>query len=76
MQQAMEQELAQPAHCCTLPCRLVLGDIILSINASKIKSASDLYRILDKSGVGDKLDCEVLRGDSTTHLTITLEASQ
>ena len=60
-----------PAHA-----RLVLGDILLSINGSKIHSASDLYRILDKSAVGDKLDCEVLRGDATTHLEIVLEASQ
>lgn len=34
-------------------CRLILGDIILSINGKRINSASDLYRILDKCGVGD-----------------------
>ncbi|KAL4857774.1 Protease Do-like 1 [Chlorella vulgaris] len=55
--------------------RLVLGDIILSVNSKRITSASDLYRILDKCAVGDKLDVEVLREDSKEHLTIVLEPS-
>lgn len=55
--------------------RLVLGDIILAIDGKRINTASDLYRILDKCSVGDKLDVEVLRADATEHLTITLEAS-
>lgn len=33
--------------------RLILGDIILSIDGKRINSASDLYRILDKCRVGD-----------------------
>ncbi|PSC73356.1 Protease Do-like chloroplastic isoform B [Micractinium conductrix] len=55
--------------------RLVLGDIILAIDGTRINSASDLYRILDKCSVGDKLDVEVLRADSKEHVVITLEAS-
>jgi len=55
--------------------RLVLGDIILEIDGKKVKNASDLYRALDKYKVGDTLDMEVLRGDSTVHLPIVLEAS-
>ena len=35
--------------------RLVLGDIILSINGTRINTASDLYRILDKARVGDEV---------------------
>lgn len=31
--------------------RLVLGDIITSINGSKVRNSSDLYRLLDKSKV-------------------------
>lgn len=31
--------------------RLVLGDIITSINGSKVKNSSDLYKLLDKSVV-------------------------
>jgi hypothetical protein len=38
-----------------VPCRLVLGDIILGINGKKIDTASDLYRILDKAAVGDQV---------------------
>ncbi|KAL4448534.1 hypothetical protein ABPG75_005753 [Micractinium tetrahymenae] len=55
--------------------RLILGDILLSINGKRINSASDLYRILDKCRVGDTLDVEVLRADSKEHVSITLEAS-
>lgn len=32
--------------------RLVLGDIITAVNGVKMKSSSDLYRILDKCQVG------------------------
>lgn len=55
--------------------RLVLGDIILSVNGQKIKNGSDLYRSLNNKKVGDMLDVEVLRGDEKVHLSITLEAS-
>ena len=55
--------------------RLVLGDIILSVDGKKVKTASDLYRALDKKAVGEILDVEVLRGDATIHLPITLEPS-
>lgn len=34
----------------------MLGDIILSVDGAKIKSGSDLYRVLDKRGVS----CSVL----------------
>ncbi len=33
--------------------RLVLGDIITAVNGVKMKSSSDLYRILDKCQVGN-----------------------
>lgn len=55
--------------------RLVLGDIIRSVNGATIKTASDLYRILDKAAVGDTLDIEVLRGNTTQHIPVTLESS-
>ncbi|XP_021722866.1 protease Do-like 1, chloroplastic [Chenopodium quinoa] len=34
--------------------RLILGDIITSVNGKKVTNGSDLYRILDTSKVGDK----------------------
>lgn len=56
--------------------RLVLGDIILAVDGKKVKNASDLYRALDRLAVGDSMDVEVLRGNSTTHLPIVLEPSE
>lgn len=53
--------------------RLVLGDIITGVNGSKVKSSSDLYRILDKCQVGDRLDIQVLRESSTVSVQVTLE---
>eukprot|EP00197_Chlamydomonas_leiostraca_P016229 CAMPEP_0202863164 /NCGR_PEP_ID=MMETSP1391-20130828/3905_1 /ASSEMBLY_ACC=CAM_ASM_000867 /TAXON_ID=1034604 /ORGANISM="Chlamydomonas leiostraca, Strain SAG 11-49" /LENGTH=419 /DNA_ID=CAMNT_0049542769 /DNA_START=150 /DNA_END=1409 /DNA_ORIENTATION=+ len=55
--------------------RLVLGDIIRAVNGSPIKNSSDLYKILDKAKVGETLDVEILRGSSTQHLAVTLEAN-
>jgi hypothetical protein len=33
--------------------RLVLGDVITSVNGKKISNGSDLYKILDRCKVGD-----------------------
>eukprot|EP00250_Pteridium_aquilinum_P013286 c21252_g2_i2 orf=448-1470(+) len=54
--------------------RLVLGDIITSINGEKVKNGSDLYRILDHCKVGDEVAVEVLRGDHTEKLKVSLES--
>lgn len=35
--------------------RLVLGDIITSVNGKKVSSGSDLYRVLDQCKVGEKV---------------------
>ncbi|KAL0351009.1 UNVERIFIED_CONTAM: Protease Do-like 1, chloroplastic [Sesamum radiatum] len=53
--------------------RLVLGDIITSINGKKVSNGSDLYRILDQCKVGDKVIVEVLRGDHLEKIPVTLE---
>ncbi|XP_057983950.1 protease Do-like 1, chloroplastic [Malania oleifera] len=53
--------------------RLVLGDIITSVNGRKISNGSDLYRILDQCKVGDKVVVEVLRGDHKEKVPVTLE---
>lgn len=55
--------------------RLVLGDIITAVNGVKMKSSSDLYRILDKCQVGDQLTMQILRDTSTVEVQVTLEAS-
>ncbi|XP_077213528.1 protease Do-like 1, chloroplastic isoform X2 [Tasmannia lanceolata] len=53
--------------------RLVLGDIITSVNGKKISNGSDLYRILDQCKVGDTLTVEVLRGDHKEKIPVLLE---
>lgn len=35
--------------------RLILGDIITSVNGKKVSNGSDLYRILDQCKVGDEV---------------------
>jgi S1-C subfamily serine protease len=35
--------------------RLILGDIITSVNGTKVTNGSDLYRILDQCKVGEKV---------------------
>ncbi|KAJ0112283.1 hypothetical protein Patl1_02743 [Pistacia atlantica] len=53
--------------------RLILGDIITSVNGKKVTNGSDLYRILDQCKVGDKVTVEVLRGDHMEKIPVTLE---
>lgn len=53
--------------------RLVLGDIITSVNGQKVTNGSDLYRILDTCKVGDEVMVEVLRGDHKEKLPVILE---
>ncbi|XP_078429204.1 degP protease 1 [Wolffia australiana] len=53
--------------------RLVLGDIITSVNGKKVTSGSDLYRILDQCKVGDTVTVEVLRGDQKEKVPVVLE---
>ncbi|XVF16416.1 hypothetical protein REPUB_Repub10bG0028900 [Reevesia pubescens] len=53
--------------------RLVLGDIITSVNGKKVTNGSDLYRILDQCNVGDTVTVEVLRGDHKEKIPVTLE---
>lgn len=38
--------------------RLILGDIITSVDGKKVVNGSDLYRILDQCKVGDKVLCK------------------
>ncbi|KAI4348162.1 hypothetical protein L6164_008918 [Bauhinia variegata] len=53
--------------------RLILGDIITSVNGKKVTNGSDLYRILDQCKVGDKVEVEVLRGDRKEKIPVLLE---
>ncbi|XP_059449868.1 protease Do-like 1, chloroplastic [Corylus avellana] len=53
--------------------RLILGDIITSVNGKKVTNGSDLYRILDQCKVGDTVTVEVLRGDHKEKIAVMLE---
>ncbi|XP_002267510.3 protease Do-like 1, chloroplastic isoform X2 [Vitis vinifera] len=53
--------------------RLILGDIITSVNGKKVSNGSDLYRILDQCKVGDTVTVEVLRGDHIEKIPVLLE---
>lgn len=55
--------------------RLVLGDIIVAFNGAPVKTASDLYRNLDKCKVGETVGMQVLRGSGKEDVEVTLEAS-
>lgn len=53
--------------------RLILGDIITSVNGKRVTNGSDLYRILDQCKVDDKVIVEVLRGDQKRKIPVILE---
>ncbi|KAJ4973576.1 hypothetical protein NE237_006750 [Protea cynaroides] len=53
--------------------RLILGDIITSVNGKKVANGSDLYRILDQCKVGEEVIVEVLRGDHKEKIPVILE---
>ncbi|KAF8716167.1 hypothetical protein HU200_026443 [Digitaria exilis] len=53
--------------------RLILGDIITSVNGTKVTNGSDLYRILDQCKVGETVTVEVLRGDHKEKIPVILE---
>ncbi|CAH1420665.1 unnamed protein product [Lactuca virosa] len=53
--------------------RLILGDIITSVNGKKVSNGSDLYRILDQCKVGETVSVEVLRGDHVEKIPVILE---
>nr|CAD1823878.1 unnamed protein product [Ananas comosus var. bracteatus] len=53
--------------------RLILGDIITSVNGKKVTNGSDLYRILDQCKVGETVIIEVLRGDHKEKIPVVLE---
>uniref|UniRef100_A0A5B7A9B8 PDZ domain-containing protein n=1 Tax=Davidia involucrata TaxID=16924 RepID=A0A5B7A9B8_DAVIN len=53
--------------------RLILGDIITSVNGKKVTNGSDLYRILDQCKVGDTVTVEVLRDDHKEKIPVILE---
>lgn len=55
--------------------RLVLGDIVVAVDGAPVRSSSDLYGALDRSGVGKEMALTLLRGSETVTVTATLDPS-
>jgi len=56
--------------------RPVLGDIILGVNSKAVAQSSDFYRVVNKLGVGDDVDLEVLRKNSREMIPLKLASSK
>ncbi len=52
--------------------RVVLGDIITSVDGEKISDLDDLYRFLDKKQIGDTVRVEVFRDNKTLIVPVKL----
>lgn len=51
------------------------GDIIISANGTELRTGQDLSMILGKTAIGDRLEMQVIRGNKTVKLTITVGES-
>ncbi len=49
-----------------------LGDIILEVDGQKIRSFDDIFHVLDKHKIGDKVEVHYLRGNAKRKVTVTL----
>jgi len=54
--------------------RILLGDLIKEIDNKKINDSSDLFRILDKKSVGDKVNLTIQRDGEEKKIDVTLGA--
>jgi S1-C subfamily serine protease len=51
---------------------VVLGDIITSIDGTKVTDSDDVYKVLDKKQIGDTVQVEVYRGNKSQTFTLKL----
>jgi len=56
--------------------RPVLGDIILGANGARVAQNADFYRVVNKLGVGDNVNLEVLRRSTRESVSITLASNK
>jgi S1-C subfamily serine protease len=52
--------------------RIVLGDVIVSVNGTEINDTDDLLLTLERFGEGDTVEVGVLRGDERIEVDVTL----
>src|SRR5215213_8401621 len=51
---------------------VVLGDIITSIDGTKVADSDDVYKVLDKKQIGDTVQVEIYRGTKSQVVTLKL----
>ena len=54
--------------------RLILGDIIVGLASTPVRTADDLLNALEKQQVGDTVQIDIIRGKQRKRLPITLQA--
>ena len=54
--------------------RLILGDIIVGLASTPVRTADDLLNALEKQQVGDTVQIDIIRGKQRQRLPITLQA--
>ena len=52
--------------------RVIVGDVVTSIDGERVSTVRDLFRILDTKSVGDEVETEIKRGERTMTVHITL----
>jgi S1-C subfamily serine protease len=55
--------------------RIVLGDIITSVDGTQISSLDDLYRALEDRKVGENVEVDIFRNGKTEKVNIKLGAT-
>ena len=55
--------------------RIILGDIIVSIDNTPVKSANDLFSILDQHKAGDKIKIGYIRDGKKQETEATLQVT-
>ena len=56
--------------------RILLGDLIVSIDGKPIADSKDLFRILDSYNIGDTVKVRVRRSDQEIEFNVTLQAKR
>jgi len=58
----------------TLPGRVELGDVIVSVDCKSVTTIDELMDALERRKVGDQVAVEVLRSNRRQTITVTLQA--
>ena len=54
--------------------RIVLGDLIVAIDGKPVKKANDLFALLERHEVGDKVKLEIVRDEERKEVEVELGA--